>query len=119
MSSPACPRCTHTMTFVSESGGMPKLEHYRCSPCRITASIELSYEYDDQPADSPSLETSALCPHGMPLAENVCGPCSEGRPNRKETLACPLGATTHYEMAKRPEGCPGCSSLSRTNATEA
>lgn len=26
-------------------------------------------------------ETSALCPHGMPLAENVCGICSEGRPN--------------------------------------
>jgi hypothetical protein len=26
-------------------------------------------------------ETRALCPHGMPLAENVCGPCSEGRPN--------------------------------------
>jgi hypothetical protein len=23
-----------------------------------------------------------LCPHGMPLADNVCGPCSEGRPNR-------------------------------------
>lgn len=22
-----------------------------------------------------------LCPHGMPRAENVCGPCSEGRPN--------------------------------------
>lgn len=26
-------------------------------------------------------ETGALCPHGMPLAENVCGPCSQGRPN--------------------------------------
>lgn len=25
-----------------------------------------------------------LCPHGMPLADNVCGPCSEGRPNRCE-----------------------------------
>jgi hypothetical protein len=23
-----------------------------------------------------------LCPHGMPLAENVCGPCSQGRPNQ-------------------------------------
>lgn len=21
------------------------------------------------------------CPHGMPLAENICGPCSMGRPN--------------------------------------
>lgn len=30
--------------------------------------------------ESPSLETVALCPHGMPLADNVCGPCSEGRP---------------------------------------
>lgn len=26
--------------------------------------------------------TPALCPHGMPLADNVCGPCSEGRPNK-------------------------------------
>lgn len=25
-----------------------------------------------------------LCPHGMPLADNICGPCSEGRPNRVE-----------------------------------
>jgi hypothetical protein len=24
----------------------------------------------------------ALCPHGFVVAENVCGPCSEGRPNR-------------------------------------
>jgi hypothetical protein len=23
-----------------------------------------------------------ICPHGMVLADNVCGPCSEGRPNR-------------------------------------
>lgn len=22
------------------------------------------------------------CPHGMPLAENICGPCSKGEPNR-------------------------------------
>src|SRR4051812_12214021 len=25
----------------------------------------------------------ARCPHGMPLAENICGPCSHGRPNRR------------------------------------
>jgi len=31
---------------------------------------------------APELETgTALCPHGMPLAENICGPCSEGRLN--------------------------------------
>lgn len=24
----------------------------------------------------------AICPHGFPLAENVCGPCSKGEPNR-------------------------------------
>lgn len=28
-----------------------------------------------------------LCPHGMPLAENICGPCSQGRPNRKPESA--------------------------------
>lgn len=26
---------------------------------------------------------AGLCPHGMVLADDVCGPCSEGRPNRK------------------------------------
>jgi len=25
-----------------------------------------------------------LCPHGFVLAEMVCGPCSEGRPNKHE-----------------------------------
>lgn len=33
-----------------------------------------------------------LCPHGMPLEENICGPCSQGRPNRRadETSAPPI-----------------------------
>ena len=26
---------------------------------------------------------ATLCPHGFVLADNICGPCSEGRPNRK------------------------------------
>src|SRR5690606_29144945 len=30
-----------------------------------------------------AVETSALCPHGMPLAENICGPCSSGEPNHQ------------------------------------
>jgi hypothetical protein len=43
-----------------------------------------------------------LCPHGLPLAENTCGPCSEGRTNRRpappETQAeCP----GHYKVAAR------------------
>jgi hypothetical protein len=25
--------------------------------------------------------SKGFCPHGMLLAENICGPCSEGRPN--------------------------------------
>jgi hypothetical protein len=28
-----------------------------------------------------SVGREGVCPHGMPLAENVCGPCSKGRPN--------------------------------------
>lgn len=36
------------------------------------------------------METSALCPHGMPLAENVCGPCSEGQPNTWRCMICNL-----------------------------
>jgi hypothetical protein len=27
-------------------------------------------------------KTDGLCPHGFVLADNTCGPCSEGRPNR-------------------------------------
>lgn len=27
----------------------------------------------------------ALCPHGFVLSENVCGPCSEGRPNSPQS----------------------------------
>lgn len=26
--------------------------------------------------------SQALCPHGLPIADNTCGPCSEGRPNK-------------------------------------
>jgi hypothetical protein len=26
-----------------------------------------------------------LCPHGMPLADNTCGPCSKGKPNTLRT----------------------------------
>lgn len=36
-----------------------------------------------QPLPAPPGEgPEPLCPHGMVLADNVCGPCSEGRPNR-------------------------------------
>lgn len=31
-----------------------------------------------------------FCPHGMVLADNVCGPCSEGRPNRCVNWPCAL-----------------------------
>lgn len=30
-----------------------------------------------------------MCPHGMPLNENICGPCSEGRPNRRPAAPPP------------------------------
>ncbi len=25
---------------------------------------------------------NVMCPHGLPLADNTCGPCSKGRPMR-------------------------------------
>lgn len=28
----------------------------------------------------------ALCPHGFAIADNICGPCSEGRPNKVTAL---------------------------------
>jgi len=48
------------------------------------AAFIMDESFGDPPASSP-LETSALCPHGFVLAENTCGPCSEGRPNRKRS----------------------------------
>lgn len=42
---------------------------------RIVVAVQAALKERSSP------ETGALCPHGMPLAENVCGPCSQGRPN--------------------------------------
>lgn len=44
---------------------------------------------------APSMFAEPLCPHGMPLAENICGPCSQGRPNRAPVPppAAPSGIT--------------------------
>lgn len=33
----------------------------------------------------PTTEGRAICPHGHPLADNTCGPCSKGRPMRTAT----------------------------------
>ena len=44
------------------------------------------------------VDDDELCPHGMPLAENVCGPCSKGEPNRPPLKATPV---------RTPEVC-GC-----------
>jgi hypothetical protein len=30
-----------------------------------------------------AMKRKKLCPHGMPLADNICGICSEGRPNAR------------------------------------
>jgi hypothetical protein len=70
---------------------------------RIPPSLALERIYRALQEESPAQETSALCPHGMPRAENVCGPCSEGRPNRKETGTVPTVTTI--------ERCPNCGVL--------
>jgi hypothetical protein len=46
-----------------------------CAPgeCRFTEASETACIYCGKEYE---------CPHGSPLAENTCGPCSEGRPNR-------------------------------------
>lgn len=38
--------------------------------------------WQDKLVELEQKHKARLCPHGMPLAENICGPCSEGRPNR-------------------------------------
>lgn len=48
---------------------LEELQHFRShSRCKDCGSCDIVVD-------------AGLCPHGMPLAENVCGPCSEGRPN--------------------------------------
>lgn len=65
----------HAHDCASMSGNM----HAR-APCSCGLAAALS-------GDGSSGKTAALCPHGMPLAENVCGPCSEGRLNRPSEKA--------------------------------
>lgn len=62
----------------------------------------------------------ALCPHGMPLAENICGPCSKGRPNRRAVKTSPRYGIPEVLAFLRevPSGCARRISTSlRTNAT--
>lgn len=41
----------------------------------------------DRARQRSAVETTELCPHGFVLADNTCGPCSEGRPNRRAVAA--------------------------------
>lgn len=51
----------------------------------------------------------ALCPHGMPLAENVCGICSEGRPNAlPESLRDPMKVLERGQQIERAGGLAFC-----------
>jgi hypothetical protein len=56
----------------------PVIEHHetttKCAVCR--------WQEEVQAFASRRRAPETLCPHGLPLAENVCGPCSEGRPMR-------------------------------------
>jgi hypothetical protein len=65
-----------------------RIEHARVE--RLTAEL-----LEAQKRLSSSVETLELCPHGYVLADNICGPCSEGRPNRR----------AEKTAAKR---CPDC-----------
>jgi hypothetical protein len=55
----------------------------------------------------------ALCPHGFVLADNLCGPCSEGRPNR-------VAATTTWQpIETAPQDSPVLvSGFIRNDATQ-
>jgi hypothetical protein len=70
---------THLQTFIyHEEPADTGLEGFRTeSEFRTRLANVIAYERQQQ------VETAAkLCPHGLPLAENICGPCSEGRPMR-------------------------------------
>ena len=43
----------------------------------LTAEERAALEHGQKAVDD-----GQLCPHGLPRAENICGPCSEGEPNR-------------------------------------
>jgi len=47
----------------------------------LTACTNAMGAFPDEEG-SGSSSTAALCPHGLPLAENTCGPCSGGRPTK-------------------------------------
>lgn len=43
------------------------------------------------------------CPHGLPLADNVCGPCSKGKPNRSRGRPSLTGETgQRYQVTIPP-----------------
>lgn len=53
----------------------------------VLALVREAYNLAKNPStfrewDVRAARVLGLCPHGMPLIENTCGPCSEGRPNR-------------------------------------
>jgi hypothetical protein len=54
---------------------------------RIEKDAWLLSGYDGEPeADAQTLGwiwLETLCQHGLPLAQNICGPCSQGRPTRR------------------------------------
>lgn len=67
------------------------------------------------PPGDHDLYCEPLCPHGMPLAENICGPCSQGRPNRPAPETAAVGESTYCRRCDltltskiRRHYCPDC-----------
>lgn len=66
--------------------------------------------------EGPTLETPALCPHGMPLAENTCGPCSEGRPNVKAEQQTAGAVYPAHRPRNQSEGSPAAEAVADETA---
>lgn len=66
--SPSCPRCTHSMRFLSESAGNPKVERYQCDKCKVLCRIELEYDYfgDERKTTDETAEPYCTCPDDYP-----------------------------------------------------
>lgn len=93
--------CRRLISYVIPSGEFDGLNpHY----CALGLAVQM---------ESPALETVALCPHGMPLADDVCGPCSEGRPNAEPDLGFGIAILRSMVRAHMRDGLPQDAALAK------
>jgi len=83
------------------------------SPPKASGGRQNDSVYPSSPPKATAEPAPSMCPHGFALAENICGPCSEGRPNRPaEKTPAPRGKPCTCD------NCLGSSCACRVDAGE-